>query len=98
MFEANCNGAIFERYIKKVLVPELQQDQIVVMDNVNFHKKDEVQKAIENAGCKVLYLPTYSPDLNPIEHCWFKIKNSIQKIKNNFEDFWDTVFQTLSAA
>ncbi len=61
------------------------------MDNINFHKTARVKELIESVGCRILFLPTYSPDLNPIEHYWFKIKRKIRKVTYLFTDFYDAV-------
>ena len=65
----------------------MKAGQILVLDNVSFHKSDEVKQAVESVGATVLFLPTYSPDLNPIEHFWFKIKNAIRKVATSFDNF-----------
>ena len=90
-FEGYCNGAVFEVYIEKVLIKELKPTQIVIMDNISFHKTERIKELIESVGAKILFLPPYSPDLNPIEHYWFKIKNEIRKSRDKFEDFFDAV-------
>lgn len=66
------------------------------MDNISFHKTDRIKELIELQGCKIMFLPTYSPDLNPIEHYWFKIKNNIRKVSNTFNDIWSAVDMVLS--
>lgn len=91
MFEGNCDTELFEIYVEDVLIKELKIGQTVVLDNINFHKTAKVRSLIESVGCNILYLPTYSPDLNPIEHYWFKIKNQIRKIAHNFCDFFEAV-------
>jgi transposase len=91
IFEGSCNKAVFEAYVEQILIKELKPGQIVVMDNVNFHYGNKVKDLIESVGCKILFLPTYSPDFNPIEHYWFKIKNQIRKIAKEFEDFFEAV-------
>ena len=68
------NGRIFRTYVEKVLVPELRPGDIVVMDNLGSHKVDRVQAAIEARAATLLYLPPYSPDLNPIEQVFAKLK------------------------
>jgi transposase len=57
------------------------------MDNASFHKSPKIQQLIEARGAKLLYLPTYSPDLNPIEHCWYPLKVAIKKANKIFIDF-----------
>lgn len=84
IFDGYCNTAIFETYIEKVLVPNLSPGMIVIIDNASFHKSSTIQLLIERAGCTLKYLPSYSPDLNPIEHYWHKIKNAIRKKMRNF--------------
>lgn len=80
MFEGHCNTAVFEVYIEKVLVPDLKRGMVVVIDNASFHKFARIKQLIENSGCRLIYLPPNSPDLNPIEHYWHKIKTIIRKI------------------
>lgn len=92
IFEGNCDKAIFESYVEQILIKNLRAGQTVVLDNINFHKTPKVKTLIESVGCKVLYLPTYSPDLNPIEHYWFKIKHNIRKISHMFADFFNAVY------
>ena len=68
-------------FIEDLLVPTLKRGDIVVMDNNAIHKLDEIEDAIEAAGAGVLFLPTYSPDLNPIELCWSKVKARLRSLK-----------------
>lgn len=95
IFEGNCNKGIFEAYVETMLIKELKPGQVVILDNISFHKTTKVKSLIESVGCKLLYLPTYSPDLNDIEHYWFKVKNEIRKAATLFEDFYDAVCFTL---
>lgn len=95
VFEGTCNRVFFETYVETMLIKDLKAGQIVVMDNINFHKTAKVKALVESVGCRILYLPTYSPDLNPIEHYWFKIKHQIRKIASNFSDFFTAVEQGL---
>ena len=67
----------------------------LVLDNAGIHKGSEVDEAIEKAGCTLLYLPTYSPDLNPIEHCWANFKNYLRKIIKNFADVKDAITEAM---
>jgi putative transposase len=91
IFEGTCDTDVFLSYVKQILIHELKAGQIVVMDNINFHKNQKVEELIKSVGCTVMFLPTYSPDLNPIEHYWFKIKNYIRKIAHSFNNFFDAV-------
>ncbi len=69
---------MFNTWLKQFLIPELKVGQVVIMDNASFHKSQETQQLIEQAGCKVLFLPPYSPDLNPIEIFWANFKKMVQ--------------------
>ena len=91
ILEGTVDKQVFESYVEQILIPDLKPDQIVIMDNINFHKSPKVKELIENSSCKIMFLPTYSPDLNLIEHYWFKIKNDIRKISGQFSDFIDAV-------
>jgi len=71
--------AVFEAYVEKVLAPSLRSGQIVVMDNLSAHKGERVKELIEERGCELLYLPPYSPDFNPIEEAFSKIKGILRK-------------------
>jgi transposase len=70
---------VFEAYIEQVLVPTLQAGQVVILDNLSAHKRDRVRELIEGRGCELLYLPPYSPDFNPIEEAFSKIKGIVRK-------------------
>ncbi|MGL9719173.1 MAG: IS630 family transposase [Wolbachia sp.] len=84
VIEGHCNSEVFEAYVEHILVPVLKDGPTVVLDNASFHKSERTRNLIENAGCKVLFLPPYSPDLNPIEKFWFAIKHAIRKVLPNF--------------
>ena len=75
---AFTDRAVFRAFIEQVLVPALRPGQVVVLDNLPAHKYPEVEAAIEGAGCRVLFLPRYSPEFNPIEPCWSKLKNELR--------------------
>ena len=79
-FTGYCNADVFNAWIEQALIPELIPGQTVIMDNARFHQSEQTKILIENAGCKLLFLPPYSPDYNPIEHAWFPIKNAARKI------------------
>ena len=72
-------ATVFEAYVEQVLGPTLRRDQIVVADNLSAHKSEKVRELIERRGCQLLFLPPYSPDFNPIEEAFSKIKGILRK-------------------
>lgn len=78
--EGAVDGAAFVAFVEQVLAPTLKPGQIVVMDNLSAHKVDGVRQAIEACGASLLYLPRYSPDMNPIESCWSTIKAILRRV------------------
>jgi len=76
--KGSTNAEVFEAYLEQVLLPELKEGQILVMDNLPAHKPDKVRELIEGRGCELLYLPSYSPDYNPIEEAFSKIKGLLR--------------------
>jgi transposase len=79
LIDGPINGERFLLYVEKVLVPTLKPGDIVVMDNLGSHKSKAVRRAIRNAGAKLLLLPKYSPDLNPIEQVFSKLKHLLRR-------------------
>ena len=77
--EGAVDGRAFETYVERLLAPELGHGQIVVMDNLSVHKSKRVQRLIKQAGATLLFLPPYSPDLNPIEEAFSKLKAALRK-------------------
>jgi transposase len=80
--EGATTARVFETYLKKVLAPKLKEGQIVIMDNLGAHRPKRVREFIERKGCQLIYLPSYSPDYNPIEdeEAFAKIKNLLRKV------------------
>lgn len=97
MFEGSCSRPVFEIYLQKVLLPVLAPGSTIIMDNAAFHKGGKIAELIKNAGCFLLYLPAYSPDLNPIENWWFVIKNAVRYListtKQTFKKCITTAFE-----
>ncbi len=89
VFQGALTGEIFLDYVKNILVPTLHKGDIVIMDNLSCHKVKGVKEAIETVGASVLYLPPYSPDLNPIEMTWSKIKALLRKWKARSSELLD---------
>jgi transposase len=79
--EGAVDGLVFRAYVEQVLAPTLEEGDILVMDNLGAHKVKGIREAIEARGATVIYLPPYSPDLNPIEKCWSKIKTYLRAAK-----------------
>lgn len=83
------NGAVFVEYIRQCLVPTLRRGDIVVMDNLAAHKRDEVAELIAAAGAELRFLPPYSPDFNPIEQAFAKLKAHLRKAQErSIDDLW----------
>ena len=70
----------FEAFVLRKLIPKLWKGAVVVWDNYSIHKGQKIEEAITKAGAQLIYLPPYSPDFNPIENCWSKIKNILRSI------------------
>ncbi len=79
--EGATTARVFEAYVEGVLAPSLERGQIVIMDNLSAHKTDRVSELVEWRGCELLHLPPYSPDLNPIEEAFSKIKGLLRKVE-----------------
>jgi len=81
-YDGYTNTAVFLAWIESALCKALRPNQVVIMDNASFHKSGKVKELIERVGCRLIYLPPYSPDLNPIEHIWANLKRVIRKDTN----------------
>ena len=98
VIDGPINGPAFLAYVEQVLAPALKPGDIVVMDNLSSHKVAGVSQAIEARGAYALYLPPYSPDLNPIEHVFAKFKGFLRKAAARTVDaLWNAIAQSLRA-
>ena len=96
VFDGPINGRSFLAYVREILVPTLRPRDIVVLDNLGSHKSAEVRKAIRQAGARLVFLPPYSPDLNPIEQVFAKLKTLLRKIDaRSIEATWRGIGETL---
>ena len=92
VFDGPINGRSFLAYVEQVLVPTLEPGDIVIMDNLGSHKGQVVRQAIRNAGAKLFFLPPYSPDLNPIEQVFAKLKTLLRKAaERTIEATWKRI-------
>jgi transposase len=76
----HTNGDVFRVFVEQVLVPNLWEGACVIMDNFSAHKVEGIRELIEAAGARLIYLPPYSPDFNPIENCWSKLKQYLRSV------------------
>jgi len=98
VLDGPINRDAFETYVAKVLVPELRPSDVVIMDNLSSHKGTRVREMIEAAGAHLLYLPPYSPDFNPIENAFAKLKALLRKAAERTVDgLWDAIGRLLDA-
>lgn len=95
IFEGYSNSAVYETYIEQILAPALKPGMIVVIDNARFHKSKKVIELIEAVGCRILFLPPYSPDFNPIEHHWTAVKTKIKTAAEIISDFYEASITAL---
>lgn len=87
VFQGYTDSERFNGWLKKCLLPELKKGQVVIMDNAAFHKSSITKQLIESVGCRLIYQPAYSPDLNPIEKQWAILKRKFRKHKHLFDTF-----------
>ena len=98
LLDGPMNGIAFLAYVRQVLVPELKPGDIVVMDNLPGHKVNGVEDAINAAGAQLHYLPAYSPDLNPIEMAFSKLKALLRKAAaRSVEELWQIIALAIDA-
>ena len=96
LLDGPMNGDAFLAYVEQVLAPELEPKDIVIMDNLPAHKVTGVRQAIETAGASLLYLPPYSPDFNPIEMAFSKLKAILRKAAaRSIDDLWQVIADAL---
>lgn len=98
VFEGPINGRSFRAYVEQVLLPTLQPGDIVIMDNLGSHKGRVIRRILRAAGVKLLFLPPYSPDLNPIEQVFAKLKTLLRKAaERTVTATWQRIGQLLDA-
>ena len=96
VLDGPINRDAFETYVEKVLIPELKAGDIVIMDNLSSHKGPRVRRMIEAAGASLLYLPPYSPDFNPIENAFAKLKALLRKAaQRTLDGLWNVIGRSI---
>ena len=96
-FTQNCTSDFFEDWFVSTLLPAVEEDAVIIMDNARFHRKSELSILLEKYNAshqtqiELLYLPPYSPDYNPIEHYWANLKQKIAKSKNQFNTLLECI-------
>ena len=92
IFNGSCNTQLIEAWVEQFLIKELNPGQVVIMDNASFHKSQRIRDLIESVGCRLIFLPPYSPDLNPIEKFWANMKRWIKGKITQFHQLYDALF------
>jgi transposase len=97
MLDGAADAAAFEVYIEQVLAPSLRPGQLVILDNLSIHLGSRVKQAIEAKGCRLIFLPAYSPDFSPIEHAFSKLKSFLRRVgARTREDLQEAIAQALT--
>jgi transposase len=95
VFDGALNGEIFKEYMRSCLAPTLKEGDVVIMDNLSSHKAKGLKEIVEERGARIEYLPPYSPDLNPVENMWSKVKSQLRQVKGRYKD---VLFAAVGAA
>jgi len=93
VFNGSCNTHLFENWVEQFLIKELQEGQVVIMDNASFHKSKRTEELIESVGCRIIFLPPYSPDFNPIEKFWANMKRWIKENITGTDKLYETIVE-----
>lgn len=91
VFNGSCNTDLFNSWVGQFLIKELKPGQVVIMDNASFHKSQKTKELIESVSCKLIFLPPYSPDLNPIEKFWANMKRWIRNKITEFDKLYEAI-------
>lgn len=91
-YNGTTDSNLFEFWFENCLLPEIPKGAVIIMDNATFHKKSVLPALAKAAGCNVLFLPPYSPNLNPIEKKWAWLKQKLREILHNFNLFDDALY------
>ena len=98
IYRYSTDTSLFNTWLENCLIPVLPEKSVIIMDNAPFHKSDKTRKMIEEQGHRLLFLPAYSPDLNPIEQYWANLKANIKKCISDYSDLYtciESIFRTV---
>ena len=90
-YEGTIDGELFEEWLRKFLCPSLESGSTLIMDNASFHSKKKVESIASSFGHRVIFLPPYSPELNPIERCWAVLKKMLKGVVDSVTSFDDAL-------
>ena len=93
VFKGYCDTEVVATWVKEVLLPELPKGSVIIWDNASLHKSERLQRLIEESECHLLFLPPYSPDLNPIEGWWAVLKRAVTNELRQGLDFYESLEQ-----
>jgi transposase len=95
-YSGTTDTETFICWLEQCLLPALKPNQVIIMDNASIHKSNKIKETIEGKGCKLIYLPPYSPDLNPIERYWFFVKHWMGKLRQKCSEFYKNLDEVLN--
>ncbi|GHU80216.1 IS630 family transposase [Clostridia bacterium] len=90
-YAGTTDSVLFEFWFKNCLLKEVDPGSVIILDNATFHKKSVIPRLVAEADCRVIFLPPYSPDLNPIEKKWAWLKAKLREVLHNFDSFDDAL-------
>ena len=90
-YEETMTSEFFERWFEEFLIPQLKEKSVIILDNARFHRMNKLEKIAEKYCHKILPLPPYSPELNPIEKCWANLKNFVRDYIRKFDSLEETI-------
>lgn len=93
-YRGTCDTNLFNTWLEQILVPQLKPGQVIILDNASFHKSKASLEIVQKAGCEVLFLPPYSPDLNPIEKFWANFKRKVKDVLNSYSTLAEAIDQS----
>ena len=90
-YQGTCDTNLFNFWVERFLVPVLKPEQVIILDNATFHKSQKTKELMLSVGCRIFFLPLYSPDLNPIERFWANLKRTIRENLKKFKTLSETI-------